>query len=66
MSTKEMAINLLNSMNEDQLLDFFRIFVDDNTLALAESEYIGKHPERKHYANFREILNEVMGEMDDE
>lgn len=66
MSTRELAANVLTTLNEEQLLDFFRIFADDNTLALAESEYIGKHPERKHYANFQEIWDEVMGEPDDE
>lgn len=66
MSTKELAVSLLNSLDEDQLLDFLRLFADDNTLALAESEVIANNPDRKHYNSFEDILNEVNGELVDE
>lgn len=66
MSTRDHAANVLNSLNESQLLDFLRLFADDNTLALVESEIIANNPSRKHYDSFSELLNEIVGETDDE
>ncbi|MCM1271145.1 MAG: hypothetical protein NC247_11070 [Ruminococcus flavefaciens] len=66
MSTKELAVNVFNSLNENQLLDFLKFFADDNTLALAESEIIANDPNRKHYDSFQDILNEIDWESDDE
>lgn len=62
MSTREYAANVLDSLNENQLLDFLRIFADDNTLALVESEIIANDPNRKRYNSF----SELMAELDDE
>lgn len=62
MSTREYAANVLDSLSENQLLDFLRIFADDNTLALVESEIIANNPERKRYSSF----SEIMAELDDE
>ncbi len=67
MSTREYAANVLDSLSENQLLDFLRIFADDNTLALVESEIIANNPERKRYNSLSEILSEIDNEdMDDE
>lgn len=66
MSTKDRAINILSGLDDEQLLDFMKLYADDETLALAESEYIGNHPEkRKHYKNFRELLDEIENEDND-
>ncbi len=46
-------------MTEEQLLDFIKIFADDNTLALVESEIIANNPSRKHYNSLSEILEEI-------
>lgn len=62
MSTKDYAINVFNSLTEEQLLDFIKIFADDNTLALVESEIIANNPNRKHYNSFSEILEEINSE----
>ncbi len=59
MSTKDYAINVLDSLNENQLLDFLKLFADDNTLALVESEIIANDPNRKHYNSLSEILAEI-------
>ena len=59
MSTKDYAINVLDSLNENQLLDFLKLFADDNTLALVESEIIANEPNRKHYNSLSEILAEI-------
>lgn len=66
MSTREYAANVLNGLNEAQLMDFLRLFADDNTLALAESEIIAEDPDRKHYDSFMDIMKELDEETDDE
>lgn len=66
MSTRDYAASVLESLNEAQLLDFLRLFADDNTLARIESDMIAAGAEeRKHYGSFREILQEIDAEDDD-
>lgn len=62
MSTKDYATNVFDSLTEEQLLDFLKIFADDSTLALVESEIIANNPNRKHYNSFSEILEEIENE----
>ena len=62
MNTKDYAISVFDSLTEEQLLDFIKIFADDNTLALVESEIIANNPDRKHYSSFNEILEEIENE----
>lgn len=64
MSTKEYAVSVFNSLDENQLLDFLKFFADDNTLALVESEIIANNPNRKHYDSLEEILREIDEETD--
>lgn len=59
MSTKDYATNVFDSLTEEQLLDFIKLFADDNTLALVESEIIANNPNRKHYSSLSEILEEI-------
>ncbi|MCM1328501.1 MAG: hypothetical protein NC253_03590 [Ruminococcus sp.] len=59
MSTKEYAVNVFNTLDDVQLLDFLKLFADDNTLALVESEIIANDPNRKHYDSFKDILKEI-------
>ena len=66
MNTREYAINIFNSLNEGQLMDFIRLFADDNTLALIESEIIAGSPDRKHYNSLYEILEEIDNEESDD
>ena len=65
-STKEYAANVFNSLTEDQILDFMRLFADDNTLARFESDLIASGFETKRYHSFKEILQELDEEEDDE
>ena len=62
MSTKDYALHVFDSLTEEQLLDFIRLFADDNTLALVESEIIANNPDRKHYNSLSEILEEINNE----
>ncbi len=66
MNTREIAAGVFDTLNENQLLDFLRLFADDNTLARVESDIIACSPNRKHYQSFNELLNEINGEPDDE
>lgn len=65
MSTKDYAISVFDSLTEEQLLDFIKIFADDNILALVESEIIANNPDRKHYNSLSEILDEINNEDSD-
>lgn len=65
-STKEYATNVFNSLTENQILDFMRLFADDNTLARFESDLIASGFETKRYNSFKEILQELDEEEDDE
>lgn len=60
MNTKECAMGIFNSLNESQLMDFLKLFADDNTLARIESEIIANSPNRKHYDSLSEILAEII------
>lgn len=62
MSTRDYATNVFDSLSEEQLLDFLKLFADDNTLALVESEIIANNPNRKHYSSLSEILEEIENE----
>ena len=64
MKAREMAVNVIDMLDDDSLLDFFKLFGDDNMLALAESELIAKNPNRTHYNSFADILKEINEEQD--
>lgn len=60
MSTKDYATMVFNSLDENQLLDFMKLFADDNTLARFESDLIASgNIEHKTYNSFDEILQEM-------
>lgn len=66
MNTKDYATMVFNSLSENQLLDFMKLFADDNTLARFESDLIASgNIENKIYNSFDEILQE-MDEEDNE
>lgn len=74
MSTKEMAYSCIDSMTEQQMLEFIRdqLGLDDipnqETLeALAELKYMKAHPEEyKSYINVDAMFDEILGEDDDD
>lgn len=74
MSTKEMALNIISGMSEQQLLEIIRdqIGLDDipnaETLeALAELKYMKAHPEEyKSYISVDAMFDEILGEDDDD
>ena len=58
LSIREYAISVFNSLNENQLIDFLRLFADDNTLARVESDLIALGA-GKRYSSFKELLQEI-------
>ena len=66
LNTREYATPVFNSLNESQLMDFLRLFADDNTLARIESDMIAAGVERKRYNSFKELLQEIENEEDDD
>lgn len=62
MTTKDYAINVINSLSEDKLKAFLILFADENTLARFESEKIAADPDKKHYNSFKEIITEIESE----
>lgn len=74
MSTREMAMNIISGMSEQQLLEIIRdqIGLDDipnqETLeALAELKYMKAHPEEyKSYISVDAMFDEILGEDDDD
>ena len=66
LDTRDYATPVFNSLNESQLMDFLRLFADDNTLARIESDMIAEGVERKRYNSFKELLQETENEDDDD
>ncbi len=66
MSVKDYAATVLDSLNEEQLIDFVQIYGDDATLAKLESDLVAAGVPRKRYSSFNEILAELDAEDDDE
>lgn len=64
LSTREYATPVFNSLNDSQLLDFLRLFADDNTLARIESDLIASGSGGKRYGSFKELLQEIEDEDD--
>ncbi len=64
LSTRDYATPVFNSLNDSQLMDFLKLFADDNTLARIESDLIASGVERKRYNSFKELLEEIENEED--
>ncbi len=59
MSTKEYAISVLASLSEEKMLEFIKLFGDENTNARMESDQLANDPNAKKYANFKEFMKEM-------
>lgn len=65
LNTREYAKTVFNSLNDTQLIDFLKLFADENILARVESDMIAKGVERKRYRDFSEILREIEEDEDE-
>ncbi|MCM1224615.1 MAG: hypothetical protein NC548_60220 [Lachnospiraceae bacterium] len=66
MSTKDYAVSVLASLSEKKLKEFIMLFADENTIARMESDMLSGNPDTQHYSDFREFMQEMESEPDDE
>jgi hypothetical protein len=64
MSTKDYAVSVLASLSEEKLIEFIRLFADENTIARMESDMLVENPQSKKYSSFKDFLDEM--EQEDE
>ena len=62
MSTKDYAINVLNTLSEEKLRAFITLFADENMLARMESDMLAEDPEARRYSSFKEFREEMENE----
>lgn len=55
MSTKEIAIDIVNSLSEERLKAFITLFGDENIQAALESNQIAADTTRPRYDSFDEV-----------
>jgi hypothetical protein len=66
LDTRDYAAPVFDSLTDSQLMDFLRLFADDNTLARIESDMIAAGVETKRYNSFKELLQEIEDDDDDD
>ncbi len=62
MSTREYAIDIINSLSDEQLNAFINlvtVFADRSTVAKIESRALASDPNPKTYGSFREFMDEM-------
>ena len=59
MSTRDYAVSVLASLSEQKMIEFIKLFADDNTIARMESDMLAHDINRKHYDSFTDILKEI-------
>jgi hypothetical protein len=62
MSTRDYAVSVLASLSEEKMLEFIKLFADENVLARMETEMLIANPNAKRYSCFREFMDEVESE----
>ena len=55
MSNRELAIDIINTLSDEQIQAFLTLFASENTLARNEADNIAQDKSRKHYDSFSEI-----------
>lgn len=66
LNTRDYAAPVFDSLTDSQLMDFLKLFADDNTLARIESDMIAAGVGSKRYNSFKELLQEIENEEDDD
>ena len=67
MSTREMALNIVNMMSEEQLISFVSLFSamlpdipnEETEAAMAETEELLKNPDAKTFSSVDELFAEL-------
>lgn len=58
-STRDYAVSVLASLSEQKMIEFIKLFGDENTLARMESDMLANDPNAKRYGSFREFMDEI-------
>lgn len=66
MSTREYAVSVLASLSEEKMIEFIKLFADENVLARMESDMLLENPNAKRYNSFRDFMDEVENENETE
>ena len=61
MSTREIAMDILSALSEEQLEAFVTLFGNENLKAIAESNRIANDDTRPRYDSFEEIEKVIFG-----
>lgn len=59
MSTRDYAIDVINSLSEEKLKAFLTLFADEDTLTRMESDMLANDPNARRYASFKEFMEEM-------
>lgn len=59
MSNKEIALNIIEMLSDEQIKAFITLFAPDSLQAMIETEAIANDTGRKHYNSFEEITKEI-------
>ncbi|MDE6102150.1 MAG: hypothetical protein K2F73_04165 [Ruminococcus sp.] len=62
MIVKDYAVSVLASLSEKKMMEFIKLFADENTIARMESDILANDPDTKHYSSFKEIMEEIENE----
>lgn len=65
-NTRDYAVSVLASLSEQKMLEFIRLFADENTLARMESDMLAADPTAKRYGSFGEFMDEMERAQDEE
>lgn len=64
MNTRDYAVSVLASLSEEKMLEFIKLFADEDTLTRMESDFIANDPNAKKYSSFEEFMKDM--EQEDE
>jgi hypothetical protein len=62
MSTRECAVSVLASLSEEKMLEFIKLFADENTLARVESDLLANDPSAPRFQSVDALFEELDSE----
>lgn len=62
MSTKELAINIINGLSDEQLQAFITLFGSENLQAILEADQIANDENRQRYDSIEDIEKEIFAD----
>ena len=62
MSTRDCAVSVLASLSEEKMLEFIKLFADENTLARLESEQLANDKNALRFKSVDALFEELDSE----